>query len=127
MDLVDFYKVFDEWHCGLNQLKKFNRVPIEWWVLYLVIQTNLSHNWSFTQIDTFVYFRENSTQLCHIFSLSYIPLLLWSFFYLWLYYEGGNHICDRKTDAVLTFQWDCSFGSLHKKAEFQIFLIDWSV
>jgi hypothetical protein len=29
MDLVDFYKVFDEWHCGLNQLKKFNRVPIE--------------------------------------------------------------------------------------------------
>ena len=24
MDLVDFFKVFDEWHCGLNQLKKFN-------------------------------------------------------------------------------------------------------
>lgn len=29
MDLVDFFKVFDEWHCGLNQLKKFNKVPIE--------------------------------------------------------------------------------------------------
>lgn len=24
MDLVDFYMSFDEWHCGLNQLKKFN-------------------------------------------------------------------------------------------------------
>ena len=29
MDLVDFFKIFDEWHCGLNQLKKFNKVPIE--------------------------------------------------------------------------------------------------
>lgn len=27
MDLVDYYKAFDEWHCGLNQLKKYNRVP----------------------------------------------------------------------------------------------------
>ena len=27
MDLVDYYKAFDDWHCGLNQLKKFNRVP----------------------------------------------------------------------------------------------------
>ena len=27
MDLVDFFKVFDEWHCGLNQLKKFNSLP----------------------------------------------------------------------------------------------------
>ena len=29
MQLVDFYKEFDDWHCGLNQLKKFNRSPIE--------------------------------------------------------------------------------------------------
>jgi len=29
MELVDFFKIFDEWHCGLNQLKKFNKVPIE--------------------------------------------------------------------------------------------------
>ena len=29
MDMVDFFKVFDDWHCGLNQLKKFNKVPIE--------------------------------------------------------------------------------------------------
>ena len=28
MDLVDFFKIFDDWHCGLNQLKKFNKVPI---------------------------------------------------------------------------------------------------
>lgn len=27
MDLVDFYKIFDDWHCGLNQLKKFNQAP----------------------------------------------------------------------------------------------------
>ena len=27
MDLVDFFKIFDQWHCGLNQLKKFNPVP----------------------------------------------------------------------------------------------------
>jgi hypothetical protein len=30
MDLVDFFKIFDDWHCGLNQLKKFNQVPFEW-------------------------------------------------------------------------------------------------
>jgi hypothetical protein len=29
MDLVDFFKIFDDWHCGLNQLKKFNQVPFE--------------------------------------------------------------------------------------------------
>jgi hypothetical protein len=29
MELVDFFKMFDEWHCGLNQLKKFNKIPIE--------------------------------------------------------------------------------------------------
>jgi hypothetical protein len=29
MDLVDFFKIFDEWHCGLNQLKKFNSIPFE--------------------------------------------------------------------------------------------------
>ena len=29
MKLVDFLKVFDDWHCGLNQLKKFNRIPFE--------------------------------------------------------------------------------------------------
>lgn len=29
MNMVDFFKIFDEWHCGLNQLKKFNKVPIE--------------------------------------------------------------------------------------------------
>ena len=29
MKLVDFFKIFDDWHCGLNQLKKFNKVPIE--------------------------------------------------------------------------------------------------
>ena len=34
MKLVDFYKVFDDWHCGLNQLKKFNKIPIEWKIHY---------------------------------------------------------------------------------------------
>ena len=29
MKMVEFFKIFDEWHCGLNQLKKFNKVPIE--------------------------------------------------------------------------------------------------
>ena len=29
MKLIDFFKIFDDWHCGLNQLKKFNKVPIE--------------------------------------------------------------------------------------------------
>ena len=29
MSLVDFYKVFNDWHCGLNQLRKFNKAPIE--------------------------------------------------------------------------------------------------
>lgn len=29
MRMVEFSRVFDEWHCGLNQLKKFNKVPIE--------------------------------------------------------------------------------------------------
>lgn len=29
MDLVDFYKIFDKWHPGLNQLKKFNYQPFE--------------------------------------------------------------------------------------------------
>ena len=29
MNLVDFYKMFDTWHCGLNQLKKFNTIPFE--------------------------------------------------------------------------------------------------
>lgn len=29
MDLVDFFKVFDQWHPGLNQLKKFNKIPFE--------------------------------------------------------------------------------------------------
>ena len=29
MRMVEFAKVFDEWHCGLNQLKKFNKVPLE--------------------------------------------------------------------------------------------------
>lgn len=24
IDLVDFEKNFDSWHCGLNQLRKFN-------------------------------------------------------------------------------------------------------
>lgn len=27
MDLVEFYNAFDSWHCGLNQLKKFTKVP----------------------------------------------------------------------------------------------------
>ena len=30
MELIDFFKIFDEWHCGLNQLKKFNKIPVEW-------------------------------------------------------------------------------------------------
>jgi hypothetical protein len=25
MDIVDFFMTFNEWHCGLNQLKKFNQ------------------------------------------------------------------------------------------------------
>lgn len=29
MDLVDFFKIFDSWHPGLNQLKKFNQLPFE--------------------------------------------------------------------------------------------------
>lgn len=29
MQLVDFYRDFDEWHCGLNQLKKFHPCPIK--------------------------------------------------------------------------------------------------
>lgn len=29
MRMVEFSKVFDEWHCGLNQLKKFNKATIE--------------------------------------------------------------------------------------------------
>lgn len=29
MYLVDFYKMFDTWHCGLNQLKKFHPTPFE--------------------------------------------------------------------------------------------------
>jgi hypothetical protein len=29
MDLVDFFKMFDSWHPGLNQLKKFNAIPFE--------------------------------------------------------------------------------------------------
>jgi len=29
MDLVDFFKVFDAWHCGLNQLKTFVPVPFQ--------------------------------------------------------------------------------------------------
>jgi hypothetical protein len=27
MDLVDFFKVFGKWHCGLNQLAKLFPVP----------------------------------------------------------------------------------------------------
>lgn len=29
MRMVEFSKVFDEWHCGLNQLRKFNKATIE--------------------------------------------------------------------------------------------------
>jgi hypothetical protein len=29
MQLIDFFNIFNEWHCGLNQLRKFNKVPIE--------------------------------------------------------------------------------------------------
>lgn len=29
MDLVDYFKAFDAWHCGLNQLKKFHQQPID--------------------------------------------------------------------------------------------------
>ena len=29
MDLVDYFKAFDSWHWGLNQLKKFNEMPID--------------------------------------------------------------------------------------------------
>ena len=29
MDLVDYFKAFDAWHCGLNQLKKFHQLPID--------------------------------------------------------------------------------------------------
>ena len=28
-NVIDFFKVFDQWHCGLNQLKKFNKLPYE--------------------------------------------------------------------------------------------------
>lgn len=27
-ELIEFFNTFDEWHCGLNQLKKFNKVPL---------------------------------------------------------------------------------------------------
>jgi hypothetical protein len=26
MKLIEFYKVFDRWHCGLNQLKTFKKL-----------------------------------------------------------------------------------------------------
>ena len=29
MQLVDFYRDFDDWHCGLNQLRKFHQCPIK--------------------------------------------------------------------------------------------------
>ena len=38
MDLVDFYKIFDQWHCGLNQLKKFN--PIPFWSIIGALSVN---------------------------------------------------------------------------------------
>lgn len=28
-ELVEFYKAFDDWHCGLNQLRKFGKAPID--------------------------------------------------------------------------------------------------
>jgi len=27
IQMVDFFKIFDEWQCGLNQLKQFFSVP----------------------------------------------------------------------------------------------------
>jgi len=27
--LIDFYKIFDSWHCGLNQLKQFKSLSFE--------------------------------------------------------------------------------------------------
>ena len=30
IELVDFEKNFDSWHCGLNQLRKFNKTPFKW-------------------------------------------------------------------------------------------------
>ena len=27
LKLIQFYKAFDKWHCGLNQLKTFKKLP----------------------------------------------------------------------------------------------------
>jgi len=53
MKLVDFFKVFDDWHCGLNQLKKFNRIPFEWTQKY--IYSSYTQTLNVHQIN---YFRE---------------------------------------------------------------------
>lgn len=27
--LIDFFKIFDKWHCGLNQLKTFKKLSFQ--------------------------------------------------------------------------------------------------